>query len=186
MSAAGTVRTLCVRTCDGYYFPISFSTTRKHLARDEATCQRACPGAEALVYYHRAAGEGPEQMVSLSGSRYTDLPTAFSYRTALNPSCSCGKPGAAALKAALGEVTSPQTPLPALLPRARPAPGEDPETLANRAGQSVPRFTPRPLAVSEQQIRGGVRVVGDDDPLPFPVSPVPNDLETGLLWSSQP
>jgi len=35
---SGTYRTLCVRRCDGYYFPISFSTTRDHLAVDEAMC----------------------------------------------------------------------------------------------------------------------------------------------------
>ena len=185
MSAAGTVRTLCVRTCDGYYFPISFSTTRKHLAADEAACQRACPAAEALVYYHRAAGEGPEQMVSISGSRYTDLPAAFSYRTALNPSCSCGKPGDGLLNAT-AKVTSQQRPVPALLPRPRPAPGEDPETLANRAGGLMPRFKQRFLAVNEQGVRSGVRVVGVHDVLQFPVSPVPNDGENGLLRSSKP
>ena len=26
---AGTYRTMCVRLCDGYYFPISFTTTRE-------------------------------------------------------------------------------------------------------------------------------------------------------------
>jgi hypothetical protein len=43
------------------------------------------------------------QAVSLNGRLYTELPTAFSYRKALNPACSCRRPGeswAEALKAA--------------------------------------------------------------------------------------
>jgi hypothetical protein len=31
--------------------------------------------------------------VSLAGRPYTELPAAFSYRKALNPACSCRKPG---------------------------------------------------------------------------------------------
>src|SRR5215470_5542313 len=40
-------RTLCVRTCDGYYFPISFSTAPTRFAEDEQTCQKLCPASEA-------------------------------------------------------------------------------------------------------------------------------------------
>ena len=42
------------------------------------------------------------QAVSLNGRLYTELPTAFQYRKALNPACSCRRPGeswADALKA---------------------------------------------------------------------------------------
>ncbi len=184
MSVAGTLRTWCVRTCDGYYFPISFSTTQDRLDEDQAACQQACPAAEALVYYHRASGEAPEQMVSISGSAYAELPVAFSYRTALNPSCSCGKPGAARVDMAVGADKELEPAIPRL-PRPRPAPGEDPETLANRDGGFVPKFLPRPLAVAEQGPPSGIRVVGADDAPPVPVSPVPNDLETSLLWSSR-
>ena len=86
-----TVRTLCVRTCDGYYFPISFSTTRKYFEADEAACQRMCPAGDASLYYH-SRREGPEQMVSIAGAPYTDLENAFRYRTVLDRSCTCGTP----------------------------------------------------------------------------------------------
>ena len=46
-------RTLCVRTCDGYYFPISYSTNASHFADDEATCQKQCPATEAILFSHR-------------------------------------------------------------------------------------------------------------------------------------
>lgn len=86
-----TVRTLCVRACDGYYFPISFSTSKKYLEADEATCQRLCPAGDAALYYHSRRA-GPETMVSIDGAPYTDLPNAFRYRKELDRSCTCGTP----------------------------------------------------------------------------------------------
>jgi len=37
-----TYRTLCVRLCDGYYFPVSFSTLPNHFQRDADQCQSQC------------------------------------------------------------------------------------------------------------------------------------------------
>ena len=48
MAQSGTFRTLCVRTCDGFYFPISYATTPARFAEDERTCQRLCPAATVL------------------------------------------------------------------------------------------------------------------------------------------
>jgi len=98
----GTYRTICVRTCDGYFFPISFATTPDHFRDDEATCQRMCPAAEVSLYTYHNPGEDVAQAVSLNGRLYTELPAAFSYRKALSPACSCRRPGeswAEALKA---------------------------------------------------------------------------------------
>jgi hypothetical protein len=89
----GTFRTICVRSCDGYYFPISFATTSDHFREDEQSCQRTCPAAEVTLYTYHNPGEEVAQAVSLSGRLYTELPTAFSYRKALNPTCGCRKPG---------------------------------------------------------------------------------------------
>jgi len=46
---SGTYRTLCVRTCDGFYFPISYSTTPSRFAEDAQACQRVCPASEAVA-----------------------------------------------------------------------------------------------------------------------------------------
>src|SRR4029077_10414437 len=54
---AGTYRTLCVRTCDGYYFPISYSTVPGKFADDEQLCRRMCPATEVTLYSHRNPGE---------------------------------------------------------------------------------------------------------------------------------
>jgi len=104
----GTYRTICVRTCDGYYFPISYSTSPDRFRDDEQTCQRMCPASEVSLYSYHNPGEEVAQAVSLNGQLYTALPTAFSYRKALNPACSCRKPGetwANALKAVGADTT---------------------------------------------------------------------------------
>ncbi|WP_245295056.1 DUF2865 domain-containing protein [Pararhizobium antarcticum] len=78
----GTLRTLCVRTCDGAFFPISSNATPADFQRDGAACERRCPGAETELYYHALTTEETDQMVSArTGQPYTDLPTAFAYRT---------------------------------------------------------------------------------------------------------
>ncbi len=89
----GTYRTVCVRTCDGYYFPVSFETSPDHFREDEQTCQRMCPAAEVQLYTYHNPGEEMTQAVALNGRLYTELPAAFQYRKALSPACSCRRPG---------------------------------------------------------------------------------------------
>jgi len=45
----GTFRTVCVRTCDGFYFPISYSTSPDRFRDDEQSCQRMCPASEVSL-----------------------------------------------------------------------------------------------------------------------------------------
>jgi Protein of unknown function (DUF2865) len=89
----GTFRTVCVRSCDGYYFPISYSTVPSRFADDQRTCQRECPAAEAQLYTYRNPGEDINQSVSLGGQPYTALPAAFQYRKEFTATCSCRRPG---------------------------------------------------------------------------------------------
>lgn len=147
---AGTYRTLCVRSCDGYYFPISFSTVPSKFAEDEQTCRSMCPGTEASLYIHRNPGEDSEQMVSLQGAPYSALPAAFAYRQSYNSACTCRSPGALANvtvtrtggQAAAPDGGAPSLP-PAPIPRLKPVAGEDPETLANAFGAFTPRAPTR-------------------------------------------
>lgn len=88
----GSYRTLCVRTCDGYYWPISYSSSGSDFQRDEQNCQTMCPGTEVKLYSHRVPDQESENMVDLFGSPYTDLTTAFKYREVdfVRPQgCSC-------------------------------------------------------------------------------------------------
>ena len=90
-------RTMCVRLCDGYYWPISFSTRRNRFAADAQVCRSSCPTAETELFIYRNPGEDVEQMVSLEGRPYVDLPAAFRYRQAFDPQCGCGAPPASSL-----------------------------------------------------------------------------------------
>jgi Protein of unknown function (DUF2865) len=87
--ASGTsYRTMCVRLCDGYYWPISFSVTKREFARDAAVCEKSCDAPVALHTY-RNPGEEPENMVDLKGQPYRQLSKAFRYRVAYDASCKC-------------------------------------------------------------------------------------------------
>ncbi len=90
---AGTFHTVCVRTCDGYYFPISYSTLASRFADDDRACQRLCPASEVTLYSFRNPGEDMDQAVSNSGQPYTALPNAYRYRKEITAGCSCRKPG---------------------------------------------------------------------------------------------
>jgi hypothetical protein len=90
---SGTYRTVCVRSCDGGYFPISFATVPGRFPDDEKTCKALCPAAEATLFSYRNPGEDINQAVSINGQPYSSSPNAFRYRQEFNPSCSCKAPG---------------------------------------------------------------------------------------------
>lgn len=111
-----TYRTVCVRLCDGYYFPVSFATLPNHFQRDEEVCHSKC-AAPAALYYHQNPGAGMEQaMEARSNVPYTDLKSAFRYRKEFVNGCSCKmaefkpEPGAAAPAGDAGGWTSTETP----------------------------------------------------------------------------
>jgi hypothetical protein len=87
-SSHGTFRTLCVRLCDGYYWPISFAATRDRLERDAQVCERSC-GEQARLFVYRNPGGDIEDMEDLQGRPYRLLRTAFLYRTEYVPTCKC-------------------------------------------------------------------------------------------------
>jgi hypothetical protein len=108
---SGTYRTVCVRTCDGAYFPVSFATVPARFPDDEKTCKALCPAADAALYAYRNPGEDMNAAVSVSGQPYTALPNAFKFRSEFNPSCSCkaaGQSWADALKSADDKATAEQ------------------------------------------------------------------------------
>jgi hypothetical protein len=86
---SGTFRTVCVRSCDGGYFPISFATVPARFPDDEKTCKALCPATEANLYAYRNPGEDINQAVSINGQPYSASPNAFRYRQEFNPTCGC-------------------------------------------------------------------------------------------------
>jgi hypothetical protein len=90
---SGTYRTVCVRTCDGFYFPISFATVPARFPDDEKSCKALCPAAEATLFSYRNPGEDMNSAVSINGQSYSSSPNAFRYRQEFNPSCACKAAG---------------------------------------------------------------------------------------------
>jgi hypothetical protein len=87
-SKGGTYKTLCVRLCDGFYFPISHSTPRWRFAADAAKCEQRCP-AGARLFVHLNPGEGVDDMVDLDGRHYRSLPSAFLHQSQYVADCTC-------------------------------------------------------------------------------------------------
>jgi hypothetical protein len=76
-------RALCVRTCDGYFFPLAYSTSQQNFTGDQQACEAACPGTEVELYYDQVPDEDGAKMVSgRTGAPYTQLPAAFLYKQA--------------------------------------------------------------------------------------------------------
>lgn len=135
MEAGGTVRTLCVRTCDGFYFPVSFSTTKDRFSKDAAACTALCPGAESKLYYHSIPDQEPEQMVDLSGKTYMSSPNAFKYRvngarSTLGCTCQAAETEAMS-KPATDEQTAVEARKPKKAKKFLPAPEPRPDWLSD-------------------------------------------------------
>ena len=96
--AGSGYRTVCVRMCDGYYYPISYSAGPNKFPDDEKTCQASCPAAEAQLFTHRNPGEDINHAVSQGGQPYTAIPNAFRYRQSFDNACTCKGGASQALK----------------------------------------------------------------------------------------
>ncbi|WP_246752985.1 DUF2865 domain-containing protein [Sinorhizobium sp. BG8] len=91
-SVEGGLRTVCVRTCDGGFFPISTGASPLDFRRDQRVCAMMCPETETELYYHALSSPESGDMVStVTGKPYSTLPAAFAYRTRdLSKPGSCG------------------------------------------------------------------------------------------------
>jgi hypothetical protein len=171
--AYGGYRTICVRACDGYYFPLNFSTSRQRFAGDAEKCMNQYALGEAELFYYPTGGD-PSQAVSLAGERYFQQPNAFAFRTSFHPQCAAQlQAGLASLgqrvfaslpraaptskfeQAAAARMATGSVPVPIPRPDA-----SDPETLANRAGGLVPGPA-TPVATVVAADGSTVRTIGD-------------------------
>jgi hypothetical protein len=120
-------RTLCVRTCDGYYFPLNSRISSKGVKSDAAACQ-AMYGAPGLATLYVQRGDDVADARSADGKlRYGDQSFAFLYRDSFNAACHAElKDGMATLEARVrsgkGVPVADATPVP--VADASPAPLE--------------------------------------------------------------
>jgi hypothetical protein len=193
-----TVRTMCVRLSDGYYFPISYATLPDYIPQDADACQAACPGSQVDLYYYDNPGQEAEQMVNQEGQPYKDLPNAFAYRKAVDPNATCTPPSnpegdVTLLQMPNGrsrpmvKVNGVEFPLPVLDPRRQQAAtAAAPVKVAQAPAVPLPRPRPGdapaetapapvkpPVATADARIveiaGKKVRIVGPDTPYGRPV-----------------
>lgn len=150
---SGKVRTLCVRTCDGGFFPISSQTSPMNFGRDAAQCQQMCPGTETELFFHAPERSETLDMVSaVTGRPYRDLPNAFVYRnrqTGTDPSCSCNmqlyyqrmtpRQAVPDYQSSIMEISPNKAPAPAAIP---PAPERDLDEASLSVRRVGPAFLP--------------------------------------------
>ncbi|MGL4490775.1 MAG: DUF2865 domain-containing protein, partial [Rhizobiaceae bacterium] len=167
LNASGGFRTLCVRTCDGYYFPVSFSTSSSRFGTDEKACAAMCPGAETKLYFHSVPDQEPEEMIGIDKTPYTALPTAFKYRRdgiGGTADCTCQAKqtdqAEEIASAANGKKQAKWIPY----PTSKPALLDDEETRINRAGDldaaSIRQLLEVKLGTETLASQQNVRVVG--------------------------
>ena len=81
-------KALCVRHCDGGFFPITEQASAGNLERLDQICKALCPNTEASLYTV-APDAGLETAVAPDGTQYTALPAAFRFQKTYDPTCSC-------------------------------------------------------------------------------------------------
>jgi len=85
-------KAVCVRTCDGSFFPVSYSAGGGRFDSLQQMCSALCPNAEVSLYTYSPSAD-IEQAVSITGTPYMDSPNALKYRQTFDSSCSCRKRG---------------------------------------------------------------------------------------------
>jgi Protein of unknown function (DUF2865) len=83
---------VCVRTCDGSFFPVSYSGAGSRADSLEDVCRALCPNADMALYSFPFGGT-IEEAESPAGEPYANLPNAGKFERAYDPSCSCRRKG---------------------------------------------------------------------------------------------
>ncbi len=86
VSRFSTHEAVCVRLCDGYFFPLTAAAG--DAGSQTAACNSLCPDAPTEVYY-RNGSDRIEDAISAKGRPYTALPVSLRYRSASDNTCSC-------------------------------------------------------------------------------------------------
>ena len=135
----GAGRPVCVRTCDGFFFPLANSPGGRESQSD--MCQALCPAAETELMY--MGGDGNiENAARRGGGTYSSIANAGKYLRQFDAACSCRKQGQSWAQA-LADAES-------LLERRR---GDVLVTEQRAEEMSRARTTPRTRREVERQLR---------------------------------
>ena len=178
---------VCVRACDGGYFPVSYSARSSRYDSLEELCQAQCPGTKTALYTMPPSGT-IDQAVGTDGEPYASMENAGKFRKTYNPTCACKPPNKSWVealaqaeellgrKAASDVIVTPEKseelsrPKLARVTTDKPANAEDPATGASAAPPAkgappnAPRYGLRDGDTHEKTDTGGhtrrVRVIG--------------------------
>jgi hypothetical protein len=92
VEAAGGSYTVCVRACDGGFFPVSYTGASSRADSLGQVCRSLCPNAEVALYSFPLGGTIDEALSS-AGEPYARLPNAHKFEQSYDSSCSCRRPG---------------------------------------------------------------------------------------------
>jgi hypothetical protein len=84
--------TVCVRTCDGAFFPVSYFGADSRADTLGQVCRSLCPNADVALYSFPFGGT-IDEAVSSTGEPYSSLPNAHKFEQTFEPACSCRAPG---------------------------------------------------------------------------------------------
>ena len=139
----GEFRTVCVRKCDGYFFPIGYDRRKSGFKKDRDYCHSiyGADAADLYVYLHAAS---PEQMRSLDGRVYRDEPFAFAYQREFVPACQVQlQAGLARIKQTYLAAVATRRPQVAAVPKPVPRPTGRTVTAAYSKEPENPDSAPR-------------------------------------------
>ncbi|WP_424362827.1 DUF2865 domain-containing protein [Methylocystis parvus] len=89
LSGGASRRAVCVRACDGYYFPALPVSRDSDRAAQQASCEKLCPGAEATLFVFPEGSDKIEETKAKSGETYAELLARLDLNDARAKSCSC-------------------------------------------------------------------------------------------------
>lgn len=81
-------KAICVRTCDGGFFPLSFSPADRSTQGLQNLCSALCPNTEAKLYTTPDL-DNIGAAVAVDGASYSQLPAAFKYQKSFDAACTC-------------------------------------------------------------------------------------------------
>ncbi|WP_170134986.1 DUF2865 domain-containing protein [Acuticoccus kandeliae] len=173
----GSTQTVCVRLCDGFYFPINNSSHSDNFYDELAMCVGRCPGADVSLYAHNKDVPVETMRSTSTGERYVNLPTAFAYRKGAVTGCGCQPQSVVAddmtadkalTYVGLGSanVGAPRTPIEAVEAAADETTWVRYRAIYDETGKPLkPSRTDR----SPVEIEGGVATLPEADAAPVPV-----------------
>ena len=189
-TGVATYRTLCVRLCDGYYFPVSFATLPSHFPQDAEVCQSKC-SAPTELYYHPNPGGSMDQALALKSQEpYTRLKVAFRYRKEFVNGCSCKE--AEFVPATVASDKKAETPT-GSVPAAKVNPGKR----ADGSTPAAPQDNPQNNSAASQEgaqittgaitpVKPAVAPVAETAPPAAPVTPTAVTVPAAATEASAP